>query len=63
MKFLSKVNICFHVKSFSHLFSGDAQNLQKEDRCLSLSMPVITEEDEENGSHSEAGRDESLSDC
>ncbi|XP_028362204.1 snRNA-activating protein complex subunit 1 [Phyllostomus discolor] len=33
---------------------GDVQNLQKEDRCLSLSMPVITEEDEENGSHSEA---------
>lgn len=33
---------------------GDVQNLQEEDRCLSLSMPVITEEDEENGGHSEA---------
>uniref|UniRef100_G1PRW7 Small nuclear RNA activating complex polypeptide 1 n=1 Tax=Myotis lucifugus TaxID=59463 RepID=G1PRW7_MYOLU len=27
----------------------DKQNVHKEDRCLSLSMPVITEEDEENG--------------
>ncbi|XP_024423488.2 snRNA-activating protein complex subunit 1 [Desmodus rotundus] len=33
---------------------GDVQNIQKEDKCLSLSMPVITEEDEENGSQSEA---------
>ena len=49
---------CFHIKSFSHPFSGDVQNVQKEDKCLSLSMPVITEEDEENGSQSEAGRDE-----
>ncbi|XP_023615693.1 snRNA-activating protein complex subunit 1 isoform X3 [Myotis lucifugus] len=31
----------------------DKQNVHKEDRCLSLSMPVITEEDEENGSQSE----------
>ncbi|XP_054423004.1 snRNA-activating protein complex subunit 1 [Pteronotus mesoamericanus] len=31
----------------------DIQNTHKEGKCLSLSMPVITEEDEENGSHSE----------
>ncbi|XP_036165202.1 snRNA-activating protein complex subunit 1 isoform X2 [Myotis myotis] len=31
----------------------DKQNVHKEDRCLSLSMPVITEEDEEDGSQSE----------
>ncbi|XP_054571982.1 snRNA-activating protein complex subunit 1 isoform X2 [Eptesicus fuscus] len=31
----------------------DKQNVHKEDRCLSLSMPVITEDDEENGSQSE----------
>lgn len=32
----------------------DMQNIHKEDKCLSLSMPVITEEDEENKSYSES---------
>lgn len=33
----------------------------KEDKSLSLSMPVVTEEDEENESFSETGTDEILS--
>ncbi|XP_005399219.1 PREDICTED: snRNA-activating protein complex subunit 1 [Chinchilla lanigera] len=33
---------------------GNVQNIQKEERCLSLSMPVITEEEEENDSFNEA---------
>ena len=37
------------------------QNLHKEGKSLSLSMPVVTEEDEENESFSETGTDESLS--
>ena len=37
------------------------QNVHKEDKSLSLSMPVITEEEEENESFSETGTDEILS--
>lgn len=36
-------------------------NIHKEDKCLSLSMPVITEEDEENKSYSESGTGQILS--
>ncbi|KAM8781346.1 snRNA-activating protein complex subunit 1 [Rhynchonycteris naso] len=32
----------------------DTQNVQKEDECFSLSMPVITEEEEGDGGHREA---------
>lgn len=47
---------------FFHLFPGDTQNAHnKEDKSLSLSMPVITEEEEENESFSETGTDEILS--
>lgn len=37
------------------------QNVHTEDKSLSLSMPVITEEEEENESFSETGTDEILS--
>ena len=40
---------------------GGMQNIHTEDKSLSLSMPVVTEEDEENESFSETGTDESLS--
>lgn len=49
--------LCFHIKLFLYPFSDDIQNIHKEDKCLSLSMPVITEEDEENESYSETGTD------
>lgn len=37
------------------------QNVHTEDKSLSLSMPVITEEEEENERFSETGTDEILS--
>lgn len=37
------------------------QNIRMEDKSLNLSMPVVTEEDEENESFSETGTDEILS--
>lgn len=37
------------------------QNIHMEDKSLNLSMPVVTEEDEENESFSETGTDEILS--
>ncbi|KAF6352469.1 small nuclear RNA activating complex polypeptide 1 [Rhinolophus ferrumequinum] len=40
-------------KKMSSRKRDDTQNIHKEDKCLSLSMPVITEEDEENKSYSE----------
>ncbi|XP_019606345.1 snRNA-activating protein complex subunit 1 [Rhinolophus sinicus] len=40
-------------KKMSSRKRDDTQNIHKEDKCLSLSMPVITEEDEENESYSE----------
>ncbi|KAM5245127.1 snRNA-activating protein complex subunit 1 [Hipposideros larvatus] len=40
-------------KKMSSRKRDDTQNMHKEDKCLSLSMPVITEEDEENESYSE----------
>ena len=54
IKFFSKINIlCFHIKLLVELFPGDMQNRHMEDKSLSLSMPVVTEEDEENKSFSE----------
>ena len=62
IKFFSKINIlCFHIKLLVELFPGDMQNIHMEDKSLSLSMPVVTEEDEENESFSETGTDEILS--
>ena len=45
----------------SEVSSRARGDMHKEDKSLSLSMPVVTEEDEENESFSETGTDEILS--
>uniref|UniRef100_A0A8B9X511 Small nuclear RNA activating complex polypeptide 1 n=1 Tax=Bos mutus grunniens TaxID=30521 RepID=A0A8B9X511_BOSMU len=42
-------------KKVSSRDRGDMQNIHMEDKSLNLSMPVVTEEDEENESFSETG--------
>lgn len=52
------INIFISFKIVFQIFPGNVRKIQKEEKPLSLSMPVITEEEEGNDNFNDTGTGE-----